>query len=154
MTAQMLQEALVRDIEKIFQGDRFSNSLGKRVPLNVFEQNLPITQSEDDPDPVPYIIVRLETGTTKSGTDPQEVLVTLLVGIIDEDTQNIGHKTVLGILQKIHERFEKEPMLDNKYRFQDPFDWALQDEESFPYFFGAASMTFQTSAIRKEDRFA
>lgn len=154
MTAQMLQEALVRDIEKIFQGDRFNNSLGKRVPLNVFEQNLPITQSEDDPDPVPYIIVRLETGTTKSGTDPQEVLVTLLVGIIDEDTQNIGHKTVLGILQKIHERFEKEPMLDNKYRFQDPFDWALQDEESFPYFFGAASMTFQTSAIRKEDRFA
>ena len=37
---------------------------------------------------------------------------------------------------------------------QHPFDWALQDEESFPYFFGAASMTFATAAIRKEDRFA
>ena len=37
---------------------------------------------------------------------------------------------------------------------QPPFDWALQDEESFPYFFGAASMTFATAAIRKEDRFA
>ena len=35
-----------------------------------------------------------------------------------------------------------------------PFNWALQDEESFPYFFGAASMTFATAAIRKEDRFA
>ena len=48
----------------------------------------------------------------------------------------------------------KNPMLANQFMFQDPFNWALQDEESFPYFFGAASLTFRASAIRKEDKFA
>ena len=103
---------------------------------------------------MPYIIVRLETGSTKSGTDPQEVLVTLLFGYFDDSPENNGHKGVLGMIQKVHERFEKQPMLANQFMFQDPFDLALQDEESFPYFFGAASMTFKTAAIRKEDKFA
>lgn len=154
MTATMLQEEIVKELEAIFRGDLFKNSLGEYVKLNVYEQQLPIREDEDSPDPMPYIIVRLETGSTKSGTDPQEVLVTLLFGYFDDSPENNGHKGVLGMIQKVHERFEKQPMLANQFMFQDPFDWALQDEESFPYFFGAASMTFKTAAIRKEDKFA
>lgn len=154
MTATMLQEEIVKELEAIFCGDLFKNSLGEYVKLNVYEQQLPIREDEDSPDPMPYIIVRLETGSTKSGTDPQEVLVTLLFGYFDDSPENNGHKGVLGMIQKVHERFEKQPMLANQFMFQDPFDWALQDEESFPYFFGAASMTFKTAAIRKEDKFA
>lgn len=154
MTATMLQEELVKELEAIFRGDLFKNSLGEYVKLNVYEQQLPIKEDEDSPDPMPYITVRIETGSTKSGTDPQEVLVTLLFGYFDDSPENNGHKGVLGMIQKVHERFEKQPMLANQFMFQDPFDWALQDEESFPYFFGAASMTFKTAAIRKEDKFA
>lgn len=154
MTATILQEELVEELGNIFKDDLFKNSLGEYVKLNIYEQQLPIRGDEDAPDPMPYIIVRIETGSTKSGTDPQEVLVTLLFGYFDDDPQNNGHKGVLGMIQKIHERFEKQPMLANQFMFQDPFDWALQDEESFPYFFGAASMTFKTAAIRKEDKFA
>ena len=154
MTATILQEELVKELEAIFKGDLFKNSLGKYVKLNIYEQQLPIREDEDAPDPMPYIIVRIETGSTKSGTDPQEVLVTMLFGYFDDSPENNGHKGVLGMIQKVHERFEKQPMLANQFMFQDPFDWALQDEESFPYFFGAASMTFKTAAIRKEDKFA
>lgn len=154
MTATLLQEALVKEIGAIFSGELFKDSAGEYGKMKIFEQNLPIREDEDAPDPIPYIIVRLETGTTKSGVDPQEVLVTLLIGYFDDSTENRGHKGVLGIIQKIHERFEKEPMLAHQFMFQDPFDWALQDEESFPYFFGAASMTFKTAAIRKEDKYA
>lgn len=154
MTATILQEELVKELETIFHGDLFKNSPGEYVKLNIYEQQLPIREDEDAPDPMPYIVVRLETGSTKSGTDPQEVLVTMLFGYFDDAPENNGHKGVLGMIQKIHERFEKQPMLANQFMFQDPFDWALQDEESFPYFFGAASMTFKTAAIRKEDKFA
>ena len=154
MTATILQEELVKELEAIFKGDLFKNSLGEYVKLNTYEQQLPIREDEDAPDPMPYIIVRIETGSTKSGTDPQEVLVTMLFGYFDDSPENNGHKGVLGMIQKVHERFEKQPMLANQFMFQDPFDWALQDEESFPYFFGAASMTFKTAAIRKEDKFA
>lgn len=154
MTATLLQEALVKEIGAIFSGELFKDSAGEYGKMKIFEQNLPIREDEDAPDPIPYIIVRLETGTTKSGVDPQEVLVTLLIGYFDDSTENRGHKGVLGIIQKIHERFEKEPMLAHQFMFQDPLDWALQDEESFPYYFGAISMTFQTAAIRKEDKYA
>lgn len=154
MTATILQEELVKELEAIFKGDLFKNSLGEYVKLNTYEQQLPIREDEDAPDPMPYIIVRIETGSTKSGTDPQEVLVTMLFGYFDDSPENNGHKGVLGMIQKVHERFEKQPMLANQFMFQDPFDWALQDEESCPYFFGAASMTFKTAAIRKEDKFA
>lgn len=154
MTATILQEELVKEMGVIFKDDLFKNSLGEYVKLNIHEQQLPIREDEDAPDPMPYIIVRIETGSTKSGIDPQEVLVTLLFGYFDDNPQNNGHKGVLGMIQKVHERFEKQPMLANQFMFQDPFDWALQDEESFPYFFGAASMTFKTAAIRKEDKFA
>lgn len=154
MTPLLLQEALVDELHKIFDGERFENTLGERVPLNVFEQQLPVIQSEDDTDPVPYALVRLETGKTESSDNPQEVSVTILFGIINQSSENNGHKDVLNLIQKIYERFEKNPMLANQYMFQDPFNWALQDEESFPYFFGATSMTFQTSAIRKEDKYA
>lgn len=158
MTAQILQEELVKEIGVIFKDDIFKDSTGEYTKMNVYEQNLPIREDEDAPDSAPYIIVRVETGTVKSGTDPQEVLVTLLIGYFDDSPKNQGHKGVLGIIQRIQERFMKEPMLAGQFMFQNdeqhPFDWALQDEESFPYFFGAASMTFKTAAIRKEDKYA
>lgn len=157
MTATILQEKLAEEIGSIFKDDLFKDSSGKYTKINIFEQNLPIRQDEDAPDSIPYIIVRLENGTTKnsnSGDEPQEVLITLLIGYFDDNTSNNGHKGVLGMIQKIYERFEKNPMLANQFMFQNPFDWALQDEESFPYFFGAISMTFKTAAIRKEDKFA
>lgn len=158
MTAEMLQEELCREIKNIFDGTLFKEPTGQRIPINVFEQNLSIRESDEEPDPIPYVIVRVETGTIKGGTDPQEVLVTMLIGYFDDNTENNGHKGVLGIIQKIQERFMKEPMLANQFMYMNdelhPFDWALQDEESYPYYFGAASMTFKTAAIRKEDKFA
>ena len=64
MTPLYLQEALVKDLREIFKDDRFENTLGERVKMNVFEQQLPVIQSDEDPDPVPYSLVRLETGKT------------------------------------------------------------------------------------------
>lgn len=109
MTAQILQEELVKEIGVIFRDDLFKDSAGEYIKMNVYEQNLPIRQDEDAPDPIPYVIVRVETGQVKGGVEPQEVFVTLLIGYFDDDAGNNGHKGVLGIIQKIQERFMKEP---------------------------------------------
>ena len=158
MTATYLQTAIASDIAKIFEGDLFKNSLGEYVPLNVYEQYLPIRKDEDEPDPVPYVIVRIEQGEVSGWTEAQEVRVTLLLGCFDDDTDNIGYKTVLGMIQKIEHRYLKDSMLDNRFMFfmddGHGFEWALQEEESFPYYFGAINMNFRTAAVRKEDRFA
>ena len=99
MTAQILQEELVKEIGVIFRDDLFKDSAGEYIKMNVYEQNLPIRQDEDVPDPIPYVIVRVETGQAKGGVEPQEVFVTLLIGYFDDDAGNNGHKGVLGIIQ-------------------------------------------------------
>lgn len=93
MTAQILQEELVKEIGVIFRDDLFKDSAGEYIKMNVYEQNLPIRQDEDAPDPIPYVIVRVETGQAKGGVEPQEVFVTLLIGYFDDDAGNNGHKT-------------------------------------------------------------
>ena len=54
MTAQILQEELVKEIGVIFKDDLFKDSAGEYIKMNVYEQNLPIRQDEDAPDPIPY----------------------------------------------------------------------------------------------------
>ena len=101
MTAQILQEELVKEIGVIFRDDLFKDSAGEYIKMNVYEQNLPIRQDEDAPDPMPHMIVRLETGQDNGGVEPQEVFVILRIGYFDDDAGNNGHKGVLGIIQKI-----------------------------------------------------
>nr|DAS64704.1 MAG TPA: tail completion protein [Caudoviricetes sp.] len=157
MTAVNLQKELMKDIGDIFEKDLFKDSLGKYVSLNIYAQNLPIREDEDAPDPVPYILVRVLDGKVKGWVEAQEVQVMLILGCFDDNINNDGHEILLELIQKIEERFLKNPILSKQFMFlndeQHPFEWALQEEESFPYAFGAISMSFRTPTIRKEDKY-
>lgn len=157
MTVGNLQKELMKDIGNIFEKDLFKDSLGKYVSLNIYAQNLPIREDEDAPDPVPYIVVRVLDGKVKGWVEAQEVQVMLILGCFDDNVNNDGHEILLELIQKIEERFLKNPILSKQFMFlndeQHPFEWALQEEESFPYFFGAISMSFRTPTIRKEDKY-
>ena len=157
MTAGNLQKELMKDIGNIFEKDLFKDSLGKYVSLNIYAQNLPIREDEDAPDPVPYIVVRVLDGKVKGWVEAQEVQVMLIFGCFDDNVNNDGHEILLELIQKIEERFLKNPILSKQFMFlndeQHPFEWALQEEESFPYAFGAISMSFRTPTIRKEDKY-
>lgn len=147
----------MKDIGNIFEKDLFKDSLGKYVSLNIYAQNLPIREDEDAPDPVPYIVVRVLDGKVKGWVEAQEVQVMLIFGCFDDNVNNDGHEILLELIQKIEERFLKNPILSKQFMFlndeQHPFEWALQEEESFPYAFGAISMSFRTPTIRKEDKY-
>ncbi|KXB60616.1 hypothetical protein [Lachnoanaerobaculum saburreum] len=157
MTVRNLQKELMKDIGNIFEKDLFKDSLGKYVSLNIYAQNLPIREDEDAPDPVPYILVRVLDGKVKGWVEAQEVQVMLILGCFDDNINNDGHEILLELIQKIEERFLKNPILSKQFMFlndeQHPFEWALQEEESFPYVFGAISMSFRIPTIRKEDKY-
>jgi len=154
VTASNFQEDLIEELRLLFKNRCFLNPAGKRVAINIYGQALPIIEDGTDVDPMPYICVRLEEGSIANSTSSQVVNTVLLIGVFDDSAENQGHKEVLNIIQKIQERFEKEPILAKRYRFQDPFDWALQDEDTYPYYFGAIHMQWQTAAIRREDQYA
>ena len=149
MNARLFQDALVADIENLFKNRLYKDPDGKAAPVSVFAQNLPKRESEDDEDPFPYIIVRLLDGDIENQTAAHKVNVILLVGIFDDDLANQGHRQVLEMLELMQLRFEEEPLLADHYTINDPFEWALQDEESYPYFFGAAKANFNLPAPRR-----
>lgn len=162
MTASELQDDLIKALNLLFKDTRFMTPLlgddGHQVLSNpnIFGQSLPIRESDEQDDPFPYIIVRIDSGDMK-GENPQHVKIRILIGIYDDGYDINGHKDVLNIIQKIYEQFAKNPVLEHKYVMKDdpqnPFIWALQDEDIYPYYYGAIEMTWETRAIRRESEF-
>lgn len=153
MTARQLQTALAEDLKELFKNRRYFDPSGKRQSVSVYKQQLPKRQSDDEDDPFPYIVIRLDSGGIATQTDPHKVAVLLLVGIYDDSPENNGHEDVLEIMEVIQQHYENTPYIYTSVggcRFTDPFNWVLQDEESYPYFFGACNMAFEIEAPRRK----
>lgn len=171
MVATFLQDELVEELEQIFHGFFLKSPSGGMDKLHIFSQLLPmpLPDNQEDippeilengffeeqtaPDPYPYIIVQMNNGEIVDVNSAQIVELTLIIGIYDSDYQKQGHKDILNIIAKIYERFGKQPILNGKYTIQYPILWSLQDEESYPYYFGGMRLLFEIAAVRREDKF-
>jgi len=170
MVASLLQDDLTEELKVIFKDFRLDGQDGERRGINIYEQSVPVQEAEEIPDTVtdeeleegiynakerealfPYIIVRLMDGKVEAVDGAQTVNVNLLIGVIDRSHSNQGHKDVLNIMQEIYRRFSRNPLLAKYYECVPPIEWALQDEPSYPYFFGGMALTFELSPIRRED---
>lgn len=173
MTPTFLQDDLQAELQKLFDGFYLDDPSSNRVPINVYKQFLPVPVAKEIPStvtdmeleegiynaeavavPFPYIIVRLEDGIFDKIDREQTTHINLLFGVIDRNPDNQGYKDVLNMIQRITERFEKNPGLAGKYACLPPIEWALQEEGSYPYFFGGMAMTFETAPIVREDPYA
>lgn len=172
MVATFLQDDLCEELKKIFKDFRLKNPQGNTSKINIFKQNLPMPRpacQDDIPtellenglaeettaqDPYPYIIIRIEDGEIKDEASTQTVNTYLLIGVFDDSYEKQGTKDVLNIIADIYERFAKIPVLNSRYRVQYPILWALQDEESYPFYYGGMHLSWELAAIRKEDPYA
>ena len=170
MNARELQQAIIDDLNKFFAGNYFKTPNHEMKPLKAYRQQLPLFDAQTTDDFFPYIIVRIDNGTVESPTAPHRVGVLLVIGIYDDgteeyiqmsgkeskdadnwDTRNLGSIAVMEILEKIQSHYEQEPSLQNgEFYFDGPFHWTMQDEESYPYYFGACELTFTLAAPRKK----
>ena len=142
MVATFLQDELAEELRKIFKGFSLKSPDGGMDKIHVFRQLLPMPEPAGQEEIPPEL---LENGL---------VNINLLIGIYEPDYDKQGHKDVLNIIAKIYERFAKVPVLNGKYTIQYPVTWALQEEESYPYYFGGMGMAFEIASIVREDRYA
>lgn len=155
MTPLDLQDELVEEIKKILNGYLYKTPGGELVPMNVFPQELPRNETDDDDDPVPYIIVRLNSGRDSGVRDSNNtVRLVIIVGIWDDSLEAQGHRDLMNVIQKIYMRFATNANLNNKAVYSGEFQWALQEDTYYPYSFGACTLEFHIAAIRREDEFA
>lgn len=155
MNARELQTGIVADLNGLFQDSLYKTPAGTMAKPSFFMQFLPKRQSEEDDDPFPYGIVRLDNGAIAGPTDPHQVAIIILVGVFDDAIENQGHTTVLEIMEKIQEHYQREPVVKDlggrmigRLNTDTPVSWALQDEESYPFFFGGLNLTFDLPAPR------
>lgn len=156
MTPLELQDTLAEELGRVF-ADYVYKKPGseERVPLQIFTQHIPINETDDEDDPVPYLIVRLHSGDDDGTRDSfNQIKLLVIVGIFDDDLKAQGHRDVLNIIQKIYQRFQENPNLNNKAAYTGEFHWAAQEDNYYPFFFGACSMTFNIAALRREDEYA
>ena len=172
MVAAVLQDDLAAEFEKVLKDFRLKAPQGNSSNIKIFLQNLPMPEPlmQGDipvealengladqltaPDPYPYIIVRIEDGEIKDEDSAQTVNIYLIIGIYEPDYDKQGHKDVLNIIAKLYERFGKNPVLNGKYTIQYPVSWAIQDEESYPFYFGGMNLAFEIAAMRREDEYS
>ena len=155
MTPLELQDELVGEMSRILDGYTYKTPEGERIPINVFAQNIPMAETDDENDSIPYIIVRLSSGEDDGTRDSiNTVSIVVVVGIWDDALDAQGHRDVMNIIQKIYQRFHENPGLNGKAVYTGEFKWAIQEDDYYPYNFGACYMKFQIAAIRREDYLA
>ena len=167
MTALQLQDELAKEVERILDDMLFEDVNGNPAKMKAYQQELPkrkqevkkgaIMDEESGEDPYPYCIVRIDSGNLRMLQDTQKVKTDMVFGIINNDFERQGHRAVLNIIQKITERFVQDPVLVKQYRMDEEkgIDWILDDEDRYPYYFGAMEMTWDTFFVtKKEDRYA
>ena len=156
MIPVMLQDELVEEIKGLLSNNLYKKpGTKKKVPINVFPQSIPVNETDDEDDPVPYVIVRLNSGKDAGTRDSNHaVKLVVIIGIWDDNRNSQGHRDVMNIIDKIYERFQTNPNLNGVAVHSGEFNWALQEDGYFPYFFGACSLDFHIAAVRREDKFA
>lgn len=165
-TAFQLQKDLAEEVEGILKDMLFKDVKREQTGLRAFAQELPKRRQEikkgqimpeDDDDPYPYCVVRVDSGKVETAQSAQEIKTVLVFGIFDDDTECSGHQAIMNIIQKISERFTRNPVLKDRYRmnYDAGISWVLNDEDWYPYYFGAMDMTWDTFFVtREEDRYA
>ncbi len=154
MTHFYLVTDLIEEISEILKDIKTKNVTGEEITgVKGYEQCLPIIKDdEDDADKFfPYFIVRIQEGVTPDDTEPWEDTVSILFGIHDDDVQTNGHRHILTMIQRVTDRFAKEPLLKNKYRASEKMQWALQEEDTYPYYFGGVELKFRVPKIGRSD---
>ena len=57
----------------------------------------------------------------------------------------------MTMIQRITDRFAKEPLLNRKYRAQEKMSFALQDDDTYPFYFGGVEMRFSVPKMGRSD---
>lgn len=159
MTADILQEKLIKRVRKVLENLELPTVSGERRKIKIYSQDLDIPDDEDEDIDIetataPYVIVRITDGFQETWDSALQVNVVFIICIYSKDTNKDGTKDVMTIINKLYQSFAERPNID-EFEVEPPLEWTLQtDVDTYPYFFGAVSIGFNCPAARRIDEFA
>lgn len=155
MTKKEFLDDFAEELQKILRDVYTKNTKGEDVGVSVYKNRLPvITEDEDDESKYfPYAIARISDADTDE-EQPWKQRVYVLLGVYDEDLMGEGYLHLLTMMERITDRYLTEPLLNHKYRAEPKMSTDIQDEDTYPYYFGAVEMTFNIPKVERRDDFS
>lgn len=153
-TAQLCHDALVEMLEELFEGKKYIGQEGRK-PLRFFQQDLPIPEDDDedvdtDMAYAPYIVVRMGEGVIKNDDDPQVIEFSLVICTYDTGKKRDGYRDVTNIKEDIVQRACAAPYFGGAFTILKPIAWALQQDDTHPYYFGACTLLCTAPAMTQD----
>lgn len=156
MTPIELIENLKEELKTVLVHLQFPDELtGGTTGINVFSFGIPLEKTaEDKKKKFPYVLILPSEGEIGSSQSPQTVNIKLLIGVYDKGTENQGKRQVLNVINDICQRFLINPVLKERYYADEKITWVVDEEEEYPYHYGAVWLIFNTPAFRRENEYA
>ena len=135
MTPSLLQDALAKELERLFADKTFFSQSGPAA-LKIFKQFTPLDQYGESNEIFPYLLVSVEEFAQESATEPMTCKVIIMAAVYDDNEDNQGYKDLLNILEDISQHLRANTTLDKRFRLAFPLK-CIMSEDVYPYFFGA-----------------
>lgn len=116
---------------------------------------LPVPEDYDadvdtDAAAAPYIVARMTGGAIKDESGPQTVEFSLIVCAYDEGGAREGYQDVANIKEDIVQRVCTRPYFGGAFTILKPVVWAMQQDDTHPYYFGACTLTCTAPAMTQD----
>jgi len=154
-TPQLCQDALADMLEGLFAGKKFIGQEGRKE-LKIIKQNLTIPKrqrdrtADTDAATAPYITVEMNEGAILDDDSPQLVDFTLVICAYDKGTDREGYRDVTNIKEDIIQRICSRPYFGGVFTILKPITWAIQQDNTPPYYYGAVSFTCTAPAMTQD----
>lgn len=150
------QDAVCSRLEKIFSGTTYNSAAGVRKPVSIYPQDLPVPNGNDDDvdsDPAvtetPYIITRLTEGKVEG--DDNNILFILIFGAYDQASDRSGYRDVVSMIQRVIASVKTKPYIGKNFEaHKDDIPWAINQENTSPFSFGAMQLTLSVPSYNQE----
>lgn len=155
MTITDLQDELAKEVGGILKDVATIDAAGEELHgVTVYKQQLPILTADEGSadDLFPYAIVEVFYGATEDADSPWTVSTEIQVAVHDGDSSNQGHQHIAVMIQRIIDRFCSEPLLADRYYASPEIEWAIADDDTYPYFFGYVRLMFSVPKIGRRMR--
>lgn len=154
-TPQLCQDAMIEMLQELFKGKKYTSQEGKKE-LSFFKQNLPIPKrqrdrrADTDEAAAPYIVVEMNEGVIPDDDGPQLVEFSIVICAYDKDVNREGYQEVTNIKEDIIQRVCSRPYFGGVFTILKPIDWAIQKDNTPPYYYGAISLICTAPAMTQD----
>ena len=154
MTVLSIYEELEEFLHSVLDEMYFESPSGQRVKINFYRQNLPPLLNEEDINPIPYVLIKILGGTFPQDYrgDKGKIRVLLTIGLMNTESGYTASRDVVGVIERIRTKLLKVGYLKT-FSLNSDIDFAMNEDDEYPYSFGGLDMTFRSVNIMREDEY-